>query len=237
MEVDFRKDTRLRFFIGDVRDYRRLCWAMDDCEVVIHAAALKRIETCHYNPDEAKATNIDGAQNVIFAARQTKVAKVVALSTDKAVEPISTYGDTKKVAESLFRDAEYTRGRSGPHFARVRYGNIWRSAGSVVPKWEQMLAGEALTAVPISDPDCTRFFMRMDEAVDLVLQTIETMKGGELNIPTLPAYRLGDLAEAMQANTFVTGLPEWEKKHEMMDVHQSSDRARRMTIKELRAAL
>ncbi len=245
-------DTRqaLRFFIGDVRDRERLRRAMEDIQVVIHAAALKRIEVGWYNPLEVKKTNIDGAANVIEAAHDAGVSKVVALSSDKAFEPISPYGTSKAFAESLFLAANNARGRAGPRFALVRYGNVWGSTGSVVPTWRKIIdeqlgqrAGiassdaNAFPIVPVTDPECTRFYMTMDEAVDLVLDTVETMKGGETRIPRLPAYRLGDLAEAMGAQMEIRGLPSFEKRHESMGPGNSSDRARRMTMVELKAAL
>lgn len=226
---------RLRFFIGDVRDHERLRRAMEDIQVVIHAAALKRIEVGWYNPLEVKKTNIDGAANVIEAAHDAGVSKVVALSSDKAFEPISPYGTSKAFAESLFLAANNARGRSGPRFAIVRYGNVWNSTGSVVPTWRAIL--RTSDTVPVTDPECTRFFMTMDEAVDLVLKTVETMKGGEIVIPRLPAYRLGDLADAMGAKMEIRGLPEFEKRHESMAAGNSSDRARRMTIAELKREL
>lgn len=227
---------RLRFMIGDVRDRDRLRRAMQGIEVVIHAAALKRIEVGFYNPLEVKRTNIDGAANVIEAATDAGVARVVALSSDKAFEPISPYGTSKAFAESLFLAANNTRGWSGPHFAVVRYGNVWCSTGSVVPTWRKILQGGG-AMVPVTDPECTRFFMTMDEAVDLVLQTADSMNGGEIVIPQLPAYRLGDLAEAMGARMTVRGLPDYEKRHESMGAGNSSDLARRMTVDELREAL
>lgn len=227
---------RLRFFIGDVRDRDRLRRAMDGIEVVIHAAALKRIEVGAYNPLEVKKTNIDGAANVIEAATDAGVQKVVALSSDKAFEPVSPYGTSKAFAESLFISANNTRGWNGPRFAVVRYGNVWCSTGSVVPTWRAILAdGSAI--VPVTDPECTRFFMMMHQAINLVLTTAETMKGGEIAIPVLPAYRLGDLAEAMAARMDVRGLPDYEKLHESMGAGNSSDKARRMTVQELREAL
>lgn len=228
-------ERRLRFFIGDVRDRERLRRAMDGIQVVVHAAALKRIEVGQYNPLEVKKTNIDGATNVIEAAHDAGVAQVVALSSDKAFEPVSPYGTSKAFAESLFLSANNTRGWSGPRFAVCRYGNVWASTGSVVPKWRDIL--RAANVVPVTDPDCTRFFMKMDEAVDLVLRTIETMEGGEIVIPALPAYRIGDLAEAMDAEMDVRGLPVFEKLHESMGPGNSSDKARRMTVDELRRAL
>lgn len=228
-------DSTLRFFIGDVRDRDRLRRAMEGIEVVIHAAALKRIEVGNYNPLEVKRTNIDGAANVIEAATDAGVKRVVALSSDKAFHPVSPYGTSKAFAESLFLAANNTRGNNGPHFAVVRYGNIWNSTGSVLPTWRKILEHD--DRVPVTDPDCTRFYMTMQEAVELVLGTAETMKGGEVAIPELPAYRLGDLATAMDAEMDVRGLPAWEKLHESMGPGNSSDKARRMTVNELREAL
>lgn len=233
---------RLRFFIGDVRDRERLRRAMEGMEVVIHAAALKRIEVGAYNPLEVKKTNIDGAANVIEAATDARVARVVALSTDKAFEPVSPYGTSKAFAEALFLAANNTSGWSGPRFAVVRYGNVWNSTGSVVPTWRNIIDaqighGIELPAVPVTDPECTRFFMTMDEAVRLVFDTALHMVGGEVIVPDLPAYRLGDLATAMGAQMHVTGLPSFEKRHESMESGKSSDQARRMTIDELREAL
>lgn len=233
-ELDRR--SRLRFFIGCVRDRDRLRRAMEDIEVVVHAAALKRIEVGAYNPLEVKKTNIDGAANVIEAAQDAAVKKVVALSTDKAFHPISPYGTSKAFAESLFLAANNTRGWSGPIFAVCRYGNVWASAGSVVPTWKSLLAS-GCPFVPVTDPECTRFYMTMGQAIDLVLDTIRTMKGGELKIPELPAYRLGDLAYAMGAKMKIVGLPAWEKMHESMAEGNSSNTARRMTLSELKAAL
>lgn len=227
---------RLRMFIGDVRDRDRLRRAMENTEVVIHAAALKRIEVGFYNPLEIKKTNIDGAANVIEAATDAGVKRVVALSSDKAFDPVSPYGTSKAFAESLFLAANNTRGDHGPHFSIVRYGNIWCSAGSVVPTWRKLLADGAET-VPVTDPECTRFFMTIEEAIILVLRTAETMRGGEIAIPALPAYRLGDLAEAMGAKMRIAGLPSWEKRHESMSEGNSSDKARRMSVDELKEAL
>jgi len=230
-----RRQT-LRFLIGDVRDRDRLRRAMNGIDVVVHAAALKRIEVGFYNPVEMVKTNVDGAINIIEAAQDAGVKKVVGLSSDKAYQPISPYGTSKAMAESLFTAANNITGWGGTRFSICRYGNVWNSTGSVVPVWRSMIAGGAIE-VPVTDPDCTRFFMRMQRAIDLVLNTIQTMQGGEIAIPTLPAYRLGDLAEAMNVQTTVIGLPKFEKLHESMNDGNSSDKARRMTVKELRKEL
>ena len=225
-------DPRVRCFIGDVRDRWRLTRALEGVDVIVHAAALKRIEVGFYNPVEMVRTNIEGAINVVEAAKDAGVKKVVALSTDKAFQPISPYGQSKALAERIFISATGQRCR----MAVTRYGNVWGSAGSVVPLWGAILRGGSHT-VPVTDPDCTRFFMHMREAMDLVLRTIDTMKGGEVNIPELPAYRLGDLARAMGVEQNVIGLPEWEKMHESMCEGRCSKDARRMSVDELRAAL
>lgn len=236
MRKKFKDDKRLRFMIGDVRDRWRLTRAMEEVDTVIHAAALKRIEVGFYNPIEMVRTNVDGAINIVEAAHDAGVSKVVALSSDKAFQPVSPYGQSKALAESIFLAANGASGRHGPRFAVTRYGNVFRSTGSIVPIWEAM-AEDGADVVPITDPEVTRFFMRMDEAVDLVLDTAESMKGGEIAIPTLPAFRLGDLAEAMGLKTIKIGLPTYEKLHESMAEGNSSDKARRMTIEELRAEL
>lgn len=227
---------RLRFMIGDVRDRDRLRRAMEGIEVVIHAAALKRIEVGNYNPIEMVKTNVGGAINVIEAAQDAGVRKVVALSSDKAFQPVSPYGASKALAESIFLAANNTTGFRGPKFSVCRYGNVWGSTGSVVPIWRGMVA-QGIDTVPVTDPDCTRFFMRMSEAVDLVINTINSSIVGELAIPRLPAYRIGDLADAMGLNINITGLPAWEKKHEAMNEELWSNEARRMTVAELQREL
>ena len=229
-------DPRIRFFVGDVRDAARLEMAMRGVDEVISAAAMKRIEACHYNPIECKKTNVDGTANVIEAAIRARVKRVVGVSTDKAVIPVSTYGHSKAMAESLLLDANNLSGSGGPRFAVARYGNVWCSTGSIVPKWRAMIAA-GHKSVPVTDPDCTRYFMRAEQAVDLVLNLVHRMFGGELRIPILPAYRVGDLAEAMGVEMNVTGLPDFEKKHETMDGATYSDTAFRMTVDDLRKEL
>lgn len=230
MRADFRDDPRLRWFIGDVRDRDRLTRAMSSVEAVIHAAALKRIEVGANNPDEMVKTNVYGSMNVVDAARAADVSKVLLVSSDKAYEPKSPYGQSKALAESLFltaNDPQY-----GPRFSVVRYGNVAGSTGSVIPTWRS-----ASGAVTVTDPDCTRFWMKREEAAELVIDTVTSMRGGEVAIPDLPAFRLGDLAKAMERDTRIIGLGEWEKKHESMDATRCSADARRLDVVELRSLL
>lgn len=228
MRSDFNDDERLRWFIGDVRDVARLERAMHGVESVIHAAALKRIEVGAYNPEEMVKTNVAGTVNVIDAARRAGVARALLISSDKAYQPVSPYGQTKAIAEALFLTSNYGETK----YAFCRYGNVAGSTGSVIPTWR--LANGTAT---ITSPDCTRFWMRRDEAVSLVLDTLRTMKGAEFVIPTLPAFRLGDLAIAMDILPLEVGLQPHEKLHESMADGVSSDCARRMTVEELREAL
>jgi len=234
----------VRWFIGDVRDRDRLRRAMWGVDWVVHAAALKRIEVGAYNPDEMVKTNIDGTRNVIEAAHEMLVRKVLLISSDKAWQPISAYGQSKALAESLILAANNMQ--TTTKFAVVRYGNVANSTGSVIPRWRAILkktehyfaADRPDTVVPITDPNCTRFWMTAQEACKLVLDTLRTMQGGELITPILPAYRLEDLADAMGIKHLtVTGLPSHEKLHEGMGPMNTSDIARRMSVDELREAL
>jgi UDP-N-acetylglucosamine 4,6-dehydratase len=230
------QDTdKMRWMIGDVRDLQRLTRAMRGIDVVVHAAALKRIEVGHYNPDEMVKTNVLGTMNVIEAAIASFVSKVVFLSSDKAYQPISTYGCTKALAEQLILNANNITGKASTRFAAVRYGNVANSTGSVIPTWKQRR--ELGLKCIITDPECTRFWMTADQAVQLVMETITSMQGGELSIPSLPAYRLGDLAEAMGVETIVVGLPDHEKLHESMQDGKCSADTWRMTVDELKFAL
>ena len=230
----------MRYFIGDVRDRDRLKRAMQGIDLVVHAAALKRIEVGHYDPIEMVKTNVYGSINVIEAAQDANVPRVVYLSTDKAYQPISAYGASKCLSESLFLAANNITGQHGTRFAVTRYGNVAGSTGSVIPVWrgicEESVRLSRSFIVPVTDPGCTRFYMTMDQAIDLVLQTAQAMPD-HVAIPELPAYRLGDLADAMGAQIRITGLPAWEKKHESMGPGQSSEHARRMTVEELRQAI
>lgn len=235
MSEEFNHDPRLRFFIGDVRDAGRLRRAMEDVELVVHAAALKRVQVGEYDSSEMVKTNVIGAMNVIEAATDAGVQKVVALSTDKACEPANCYGATKLVAEKLFLAANNSRGANGPVFAVCRYGNVAGSTGSVIPIWRRAL--EQARIVQLTHPDCTRFWMTLAQAVDLVWQTALAMEGGELVIPTLPAYRLGDLADALGVSSAITGLTPGEKLHESMQPGETSELAPRMTVVDLQEAL
>jgi len=225
-------DSRLRWFIGDVRDRDRLTRAMQGCDTVIHAAALKRIEVGQSNPSEMVKTNIVGTMNVIEAAIDAGVERGVYLSSDKAYQPISPYGQSKALAESLIFSANLLH---GCRWSITRYGNVAGSRGSVIPKWRNVL-NAGLDTVSVTDPDCTRFWMLMSEAIDLVLRAVDA-EPGALLIPTLPAYRLGDLAEAMGLKTLTTGLPPFEKKHESMRDGLCSQDAYRMSVEELMEAL
>lgn len=231
MRVEFKNDVRLRFFVGDVRDLSRLTHAMEGVDLVVHAAALKRVEVGEYDSGEMVKTNVNGAMNVIEAATAAHVHKVIALSTDKAFQPANAYGASKFLAERLFLAANNARGAHGPIFAVTRYGNVAGSTGSVIPIWRALKAKHE--PVIVTDPDATRFWMRLDEAVELVMNTAMHMRGGELRVPVLPAYRVGDLADAMQVKYRVTSLGQGEKLHESMDDKQSSYTARRMSKLEL----
>lgn len=233
MMKHFGSDKRLRFFIGDVRDLRRLERAMSSVYSVIHAAALKRIEVGAYNPDEMVKTNVEGSMNVIEAGRRLGIAKTLLVSSDKAYQPISPYGQTKALAESLFLQANDPG--IGPKFSVVRYGNVVGSTGSVIPRWREAKAKNE--GVTVTDPECTRFWMTRQQAATLVVDTLVAMNGGELAVPTLPAFRLGDLAEAMEVEYEVTGLPRHEKMHENMDDVQCSKDAPRMSVEDIRRNL
>jgi UDP-N-acetylglucosamine 4,6-dehydratase/5-epimerase len=233
MREAFGNDARLRFFIGDVRDVDRLERAMHGIDLVIHAAALKRVEVGEYDASEMVKTNVMGAMNVIDAALRAGVGKVVSLSTDKACEPVNCYGASKLAAEKLMLAANNSAG-GVTRFSVVRYGNVAGSTGSVIPIWRKAL--EANRLVHLTHPEATRFWMTRDQAVALVLATAETMPS-EVQIPDLPAYRLIDLADAMQVSYHVTGLGNGEKLHESMRPGESSDKARRMSVDELRGEL
>jgi UDP-N-acetylglucosamine 4,6-dehydratase/5-epimerase len=211
------KISKLRFFIGDVRDKDRIDRAFIGVDYVIHAAAMKQVPACEYNPFEAIKTNINGAQNIIDAALDNGVKKVIALSTDKAVNPINLYGGTKLVSDKLFVSANSYRGESGTILSVVRYGNVSGSRGSVIPFYRDLL-NEGVKKLPITDTRMTRFWMTLDDAVNLVLKALEESKGGETYVYKNPSYKITDIAEAMNPNgeIDVVGIREGEKLHETM---------------------
>jgi len=209
--------SKVRFFIGDVRDKDRLYRAFDRVDYVIHAAAMKQVPTCEYNPFEAIKTNIQGAQNVIDAAIDRGVQKVVALSTDKAVNPINLYGGTKLVSDKLFISANAYSKISKTKFSIVRYGNVAGSRGSIIPIFKNLIEkGE--TELPITDPRMTRFWITLKQGVELVFKALEESNGGETYISKIPSFRIVDLAEAMLPGGKIKeiGIRGGEKLHEVM---------------------
>ncbi len=226
MENDFRKydpDHKLRFFIGDVRDRDRMERAFENVDYVIHAAALKQVPACEYNPDEAIKTNIHGAQNVIDAALKTGVKKVVALSTDKAVNPVNLYGGTKLVSDKLFIAANAYVGAKDTCFSIVRYGNVAGSRGSVIPFFESLIE-QGKTELPITDLRMTRFWISLEQGVELVIKALEEAKGGETFISKIPSFKITDLAEAMLPGCTKkeVGIRPGEKLHEVMVTTEDS---------------
>lgn len=209
--------AKLRFFIGDVRDRDRLYRAFNGVDYVIHAAAMKQVPACEYNPFEAIKTNIEGAQNVIDAALDRGVKKVVALSTDKAVNPINLYGGTKLVSDKLFISANAYSGQSGTIFSVVRYGNVAGSRGSVIPYFKQLIE-EGAKELPVTDPRMTRFWITLEEGVDLVIKALYESKGGETYISKIPSFHIGDVVKALNPEILVKeiGIREGEKLHEVM---------------------
>ncbi|MBM7615377.1 UDP-N-acetylglucosamine 4,6-dehydratase (inverting) [Alkaliphilus hydrothermalis] len=209
--------SKLRFFIGDVRDKDRLYRAFKDIDYVIHAAAMKQVPACEYNPFEAIKTNIHGAQNIVDAALDRGVKKVVALSTDKAVNPINLYGGTKLVSDKLFVSANAYSGENGTVFSVVRYGNVAGSRGSVIPFFKNLIEKGA-TVLPITDFRMTRFWITLEEGVELVFKALEESKGGETYISKIPSFKITDLAKAMLPDCELKeiGIREGEKLHEVM---------------------
>ncbi|TAH62850.1 MAG: UDP-N-acetylglucosamine 4,6-dehydratase (inverting) [Gottschalkiaceae bacterium] len=209
--------SRLRFFIGDVRDKDRLYRAFKGVDFVIHAAAMKQVPACEYNPFEAIKTNIHGAQNIVDAALDCGVKKVVALSTDKAVNPINLYGGTKLVSDRLFISANAYSGGKGTIFSVVRYGNVAGSRGSVIPFFKELIEnGER--ELPITDFRMTRFWITLEEGAELVFKALEESKGGETYISKIPSFKITDLAKAMLPSCKLkeVGIREGEKLDEVM---------------------
>jgi len=215
MRMEFNDDQRLRFLIGDVRDADRLRRAMEGVDMAVHAAALKQVPACEYNPFEAVKTNVHGAQNVINAAIDARVKKVIALSTDKAVNPVNLYGATKLCSDKLFTQGNAYAGEGRTRFACVRYGNVIGSRGSVIPVFLKQKESGRIT---VTDPRMTRFWITLDQAVELVLKGFKYMEGGEIFVPQIPSMRIMDLAQAIAPECAIDqiGIRPGEKLHEAL---------------------
>jgi len=223
MQIELREQfdeatyAKMRFFLGDVRDRERLTLALRGVDIVIHAAALKQVPAAEYNPSECIHTNVLGAENVVWASLANGVKQVVALSTDKACNPINLYGATKLASDKTFVAANNLSGDIGTRFAVVRYGNVVGSRGSVVPLFKRLLAHGA-TELPITDERMTRFWITLNEGVDFVLSSLNLMRGGEIFVPKIPSMTMPDLVRALSptAGIKVVGIRPGEKLHEMM---------------------
>ncbi|HEX3917746.1 MAG TPA: UDP-N-acetylglucosamine 4,6-dehydratase (inverting) [Caulobacteraceae bacterium] len=227
--------AKMRFFIGDVRDRARLTLALRGVDIVVHAAALKQVPAAEYNPSECIATNVMGAENVVWASLTNRVRQVIALSTDKACNPINLYGATKLASDKVFVAANNLSGDIGARFSVVRYGNVVGSRGSVVPFFQRLLASGAKT-LPVTDPRMTRFWITLPEGVDFVLSSLAMMRGGEVFVPKIPSMKMTDLVTAMSpdAGIEVVGIRPGEKLHEMMisadDARATADLGDRFAI-------
>src|SRR6266480_3224705 len=229
-------DPAMRYFIGDVRDQPRLSTALRGVDYVIHAAALKQVPAAEYNPMECIKTNVYGAENVITAAIENEVQKVIALSTDKAALPINLYGATKLASDKLFVAANNIAGGHKTRFAVVRYGNVVGSRGSVLPFFPKLLS-EGATKLPITDPRMTRFWIMLEQGVDFVLRCFAKMQGGEIFVPKIPSAKITDLASALAPGlaTEVIGIRPGEKLHETLcpadDAHNTIEFAHHYVMK------
>lgn len=222
LELD---DSRLRFLLGDVRSVQRLELALRGVDVVVHAAALKQVTACEYNPFEAIQTNVIGAENVVAAALANDVPRTISLSTDKAVNPVNLYGATKLCAEKIVSQANAYVGASPARFASVRYGNVVGSRGSVIPLFRRQAKEGELT---LTDETMTRFWITLDQAVDFVIRSLERMEGGEVFVPKIPSMRIRDLADAIapEVPRRVIGIRPGEKMHEVLVTEDECRHAR-----------
>lgn len=212
-----KRNKCLRFLLGDVRDRYRLKLAFKDIDYVIHSAAQKHVEYAEYNPQECIKTNIDGAKNVIYASIENKVKKVIALSTDKAANPINLYGATKLVSDKLFIAANNLAGKNSTIFSVVRYGNVLNSRGSVIPYFNQLI-DNGHKFLPITHPEMSRFIISLQDGVNFVIFSLQNMRGGEMFIPKIPSLKVVDLAKAIKKNIKlkVIGLKPGEKLYEIL---------------------
>jgi len=225
MQQEFSMDeySCMRYFIGDVRDRDRLRHAFRDVQYIIHAAALKQVPAAEYNPTECIKTNIIGAQNVIRASIDNNIEAVIALSTDKAANPINLYGATKLASDKLFVASNNISGAHGTRFSVVRYGNVSGSRGSVIPLFKK-LVNEGAKEIPITDPEMTRFWISLDDGVKMVMKAFNRMQGGEIFIPKIPSIKIVDLAEAIAPGIKykIIGIRPGEKLHEVMCPYDSA---------------
>lgn len=224
MNQKFNGDARLRFFIGDVRDRERLFRAMNGVDIVVHAAALKQVPACEYNPIEAVKTNVNGAINIIDAALDNQVEKVLAISSDKAVHPVNLYGATKLVAEKLFTQGNAYTGGRGTKFSCTRYGNVIASRGSVI---ELFLEQKQNGFITITDERMTRFWITLEQGVQFVIDCLGRMQGGEIFIPKIPSMKITDMADviAPEAEKRVIGIRPGEKIHEILLTEEEATHA------------
>jgi len=213
----FSSNSAIRFFIGDVRDAKRMMQATEGVDFIVHAAALKQVPAAEYNPMETIKTNIYGAENVIEAALRNNVSKVIALSTDKAANPINLYGATKLASDKLFVSSNNIKGSKETSFSIVRYGNVVGSRGSVVPFFNKLIQ-EGVDSLPITHAEMTRFWISLDQGIRFVEKSFERMHGGEIFVPKIPSIRITDLAKSMAPDlpTRIIGLRPGEKLHEVM---------------------
>lgn len=222
-DPELRDDRRIRYFIGDVRDAERLELAMREVDLVVHAAALKQVPTAEYNPFECIHTNVFGAENVVRAAIRNRVQRVLALSTDKAANPINLYGASKLASDKIFIAANNLSGRVGTRFSVVRYGNVIGSRGSVIPFFRQLIA-RGTDHLPITDPRMTRFWLTLQQGVDFVVRCVREMQGGEIFVPKIPSMKVIDVARAIAPSLPLKtiGIRPGEKLHEVMITEDDS---------------
>lgn len=226
----------VRWFIGDVRDKDRLIRAFKNVDIVIHAAAMKDIEACEYNPSETMETNVKGTQNVIDACIERKVEKCLFISTDKACNPINTYGTSKAMAEKLWLNANKYAADEDIGFSLCRYGNVVGSNGSVVPLFKKLIE-QGVTELPVTDELMTRFWFPMNDAVALIVECLDNMNGGETYIPNIPSIRITDLCKAMGKPYKIIGVRPGEKIHEELDIGYNSCENRFLTIAEIKESI
>lgn len=226
----------MRYRMGDVRDYQRLCEAFEDVDYIIHAAAIKSIVDAENESEEVMKTNVEGTQNVINAAIHAKVKKVIFISTDKAVNPINTYGMSKAMAERLILSANKRVGNKDIKFSVVRYGNVVGSAGSVVPRWAEMIKN-GCESLPITDSMMSRYWYNMSDAVTYVLECLDGMQGGEVFIPKIPSVWMTDVAKAFGKMWHTVGIRPCEKLHEFLDADYNSRDNDFLTVEQIRETI